>query len=319
MSNILEVRDLKINFYTESGIVKAVDGVNFSLGVGKTTAMVGESGCGKSMTALSILRLIPSPGKIEAGTVFWKGRDLLKVSHQEIVGLRGKEIGFIFQEPLTSFNPVRRVGEQIGEVLEIHTDLSKEAIKEMVCEKMSRVGFTAPMTQYNAYPHELSGGMRQRAMIAMALICGPDLLIADEPTTALDVTIQAQILDLIRELQAENQMSSLLITHNLGIVAEMADLVAVMYAGKIVEQAPVRALFRSPRHPYTQGLLASVPQLNGTETLYTIPGMIPDPFNLPAGCYFAPRCPVAKAVCKERYPEPATPGEEHTVACWLYA
>lgn len=316
---LLEVSNLKVHFNTAAGIVKAVDDVSFTLERGETLGLVGESGCGKSVTALSLLRLIPNPpGEIRDGKVLWEGRDLLKLPLPELIGIRGREIGIIFQEPLTSFNPVQPIGSQISEVLKIHTELSPIEIRERVLEMLSRVGFSDPQRSYEAYPHELSGGMRQRAMIAMALICRPRMVIADEPTTALDVTIQAQILDLLFELQTEIKMSVLLITHNLGIVAGNAQKVAVMYAGKIVETAPVREVFKNPLHPYTAGLLDSIPKINQQEPLVAIPGMIPDPLQLPQGCHFEPRCPKALDRCRSEYPleQEVTPG--HRVRCWRY-
>jgi peptide/nickel transport system ATP-binding protein len=315
---LLTVNNLHVAFQTESGLVKAVDGVSFSLAAGEILGLVGESGCGKSVTALSLLRLIPNPpGQISAGEIIWRDRDLLKLPVTELVKLRGREISMIFQEPLTSFNPVQKIGVQISEILKVHTNLTEPEIRKQVIAGLERVGITEPRRQYEAYPHELSGGMRQRAMIAMALACHPQAVIADEPTTALDVTIQAQILELLQELQAEYGMAVLLITHNLGIVAEIAQRVAVMYAGKMVEIATVRELFRHPLHPYTEGLLQSIPNPARTGALYAIPGQVPDPCNLPSGCYFEPRCPKAQAVCRERQPELQTAGGGHAVACWL--
>jgi oligopeptide/dipeptide ABC transporter ATP-binding protein len=314
---ILEVQDLSVHFHTENGLLKAVDHVSFHVAAGETLGLVGESGCGKSVSALSILRLVPSPGRIESGRVLWQGRDLLKLPLDELYRIRGREISFIFQEPMTSFNPVQKIGLQIGEVLEIHEQLPKEEIRERVVAELHRVGIPSPQRQYDAYPHELSGGMRQRAMIAMALIGGPQFIIADEPTTALDVTIQAQILELLQDLKEEKGLSVLLITHNLGIVAETAQRVAVMYAGKIVETASVTDLFDKPLHPYTQGLLDSIPTLTKVKELYSIPGMIPDPLNLPPGCPFEPRCPKAFERCRKEIP--VLKGEQgHEVACWLY-
>jgi oligopeptide/dipeptide ABC transporter ATP-binding protein len=314
---LLTVNNLRVAFQTESGLVKAVDGVSFELAAGEILGLVGESGCGKSVTALSLLRLIPSPpGRISAGAIIWRGRDLLQEPPAELVKLRGAELGMIFQEPLTSFNPVQKVGVQIGEILKIHTQLTEAEIRAKVIVGLQRVGFSDPKRQYEAYPHELSGGMRQRAMIAMALACRPQALIADEPTTALDVTIQAQILELLRELQVENGMAVLLITHNLGIVAELAQRVVVMYAGKIVETGSVRELFYRPLHPYTEGLLRSIPTPTHSGALYVIPGQIPDPFNLPPGCYFEPRCPRAQTICRECPPELRAAADGHLVACW---
>ncbi len=317
---ILEIQNLNIRFATGAGLIKAVDGVSFSLGQGETLGLVGESGCGKSVTALSVLKLIPSPpGNITADKLLWKNRDLLKMPLVDLIRLRGQEIGIIFQEPLTSFNPVRKIGAQISESLLIHHHpANKEEVKERVLQALEKVGISNPSRQYEAYPHELSGGMRQRAMIAMALICRPQLLIADEPTTALDVTIQAQILELLQQLQAENQMSLLMITHNLGIVAEIAQRVAVMYAGKIVEIASVREIFKNPMHPYTEGLLRSIPSPHNTGELYAIPGMVPDPFSLPRGCYFAPRCEKVTDVCRKETPKLIAKKDGHAVACWVW-
>jgi oligopeptide/dipeptide ABC transporter ATP-binding protein len=314
---LLTVNNLEVHFELEQGTVKAADGVSFSLNSGETLGLVGESGCGKSVTALSLLRLIPSPpGKIRGGSVFFEDRDLLQLPLAELRKLRGRELGMIFQEPLTSFNPVWRIGRQIKEVLQIHTKLTESEMRERVITMLGRVGLPDPERQYDAYPHELSGGMRQRAMIAMALICGPKAVIADEPTTALDVTIQAQILALLQELQAETGMSVLLITHNLGIVATAAERVAVMYAGKIVEQSTVRELFHHPLHPYTEGLLRSVPTPRQTGSLYAIPGQIPDPLRMPPGCAFEPRCPKAAPVCREKAPPMREVAAGHAVACW---
>ncbi len=317
---ILEIQNLNIRFATGAGLIKAVDGVSFNLGQGETLGLVGESGCGKSVTALSILKLIPSPpGNITADKLLWKSRDLLKMPLPDLIRLRGQEIGIIFQEPLTSFNPVQKIGTQISESLLIHHHpVNKKDVKERVIQALAKVGISSPSRQYEAYPHELSGGMRQRAMIAMALICRPQLLIADEPTTALDVTIQAQILELLQQLQAENQMSLLMITHNLGIVAEIAQRVAVMYAGKIVEIASMREIFNNPMHPYTEGLLRSIPSPHHTGELYAIPGMVPDPFSLPRGCYFAPRCEKARDVCSKETPKLIAKKDGHAVACWVW-
>lgn len=316
---ILCVKDLYVNFTVEAGLIPAVAGISFTLNAGEILGLVGESGCGKSVTALSLLRLIPSSGKITSGSILWQGADLLKLPLPELIKLRGREISIIFQEPLTSFNPVQSIGNQLAQAFLIHDLAAKETVKTKVIEGLKRVGFANPERQYHAYPHELSGGMRQRAMIAMALSCGPKLLIADEPTTALDVTIQAQILELLKELQQESAMSVLLITHNLGIVAEFVQRVAIMYAGRIVEIAPVIELFDHPCHPYTVGLLNSVPKLDQHEPLIAIPGMIPDPLNLPPGCYFEPRCKKAMKICREQYPTQFQKSTEHLVECWLYA
>ncbi len=316
---LLQVSNLKVNFNTEAGIVRAADDVSFTINPGETLGLVGESGCGKSVTALSLLRLIPAPpGEIVGGQVLWGGRDLLKLPLSELINIRGREIGTIFQEPLTSFNPVQKIGSQISEVLKIHTKLDPVQIQERALEMLNRVGISDPKRSYEAYPHELSGGMRQRAMIAMALVCQPQLVIADEPTTALDVTIQAQILDLLFELQMESKVSVLLITHNMGIVAGYAHQVVVMYAGKIVEWAPVRELFKNPLHPYTKGLLASIPKVNQHEPLIAIPGMIPDPLRLPGGCRFEPRCSKAMEICRNQYPRETQTEAGHKVACWLF-
>jgi peptide/nickel transport system ATP-binding protein len=317
MQSILEIKNLNVSFATNAGIVKAVDGISFGLDQGETLGLVGESGCGKSVTALSILKLIPTPpGRITAEQIRWKDRDLSKIPLPDLIKLRGQEIGIIFQEPLTSFNPVQRIGAQISEALQIHSNLPKQEIKNTVIQALGKVGISDPSRQFEAYPHELSGGMRQRAMIAMALICHPQLVIADEPTTALDVTIQAQILELLQQLQAENHMSLLIITHNLGIVAEIAQRVAVMYAGKILEVATVGDIFKNPLHPYTEGLLKSIPSPLNTGDLYAIPGMIPDPLHLPTGCYFAPRCEKKQDICQRQIPEMVMKTKGHVVACW---
>ncbi len=314
---ILQIKDLRIEFPMEAGTIKAVDGVSLEVNQGEILGLVGESGCGKSVTALSLLRLIPMPGRIISGEIYWKNKNIMDLSTIEMTKIRGKEIGFIFQDPLSGFNPVQKIGRQISEALQLHLSYSTAEARELVIQALRQAGLPDPTRQYDVYPHELSGGMRQRAMIAMALICHPQLLIADEPTTALDVTIQAQILELLRNLQVQNRLSILLITHNLGIIAETANRVAVMYAGKIVETAPVRELFKQPLHPYTQGLLASIPRLSGNGNLYAIPGTIPDPFNLPAGCYFAPRCPKAMDICNRQIPDLIVKFPNHSVACWL--
>ncbi|HEY8464823.1 MAG TPA: ABC transporter ATP-binding protein [Bacillota bacterium] len=320
MSNpLLIVDNLQVNFKTASGLLKAVDGVSFTLEAGEILGLVGESGCGKSVTALSLLRLIPSPpGMISGGRVLWHNRDLLRLPLAELIRIRGGEIGMIFQDPLTSFDPVQTVGAQIAEALMVHTELTEKAVYERVIAGLQRVGLPDPKRQYHAYPHELSGGMRQRAMIAMALITHPQAVIADEPTTALDVTIQAQILELLQELQAENNLSVLLITHNLGIIAEVAQRVAVMYTGKLVELSTVRELFHNPLHPYTVGLLRSIPTLGRSGELYAIPGQVPDPLALPSGCYFEPRCPKAREICRQQHPPLKTVRAGHATACWLY-
>ncbi len=299
MSTILRVNDLKTCFDTEEGEVRAVDGVSFEVEAGKTLGIVGESGCGKSVTAYSILGLVPRPpGRIAGGEILFEGRDLLKLSPREIRGIRGNDIAMIFQEPMTSLNPVFTIGEQIAEAIRLHRGADRKEAWKRAVALLDLVDIPLPGERAANYPHELSGGMRQRAMIAMAISCDPMLLIADEPTTALDVTIQAQILDVLRRLQEERGMGLMLITHDLGIVAEMAHDVLVMYAGQVVEQADVKTLFGRPRHPYTRGLLASVPTMRSeTEALSTIEGMVPDPATLPTGCRFAPRCDFAVEAC----------------------
>jgi len=322
---VLDITGLKTYLFTRSGVVKAVDDVSLSVRRGETLAVVGESGCGKSMTALSIMRLVPNPpGKIVGGAITLEGKDLLKLNEGEMRDIRGNEISMIFQEPMTSLNPVLTIGHQITEALRLHQDLSKSAADEKAIEMLRLVKIPEPAQRSREYPHQLSGGMRQRAMIAMALACNPRVLIADEPTTALDVTIQAQILDLILELQQELGTAVILITHNLGVVAETAQRVIVMYAGRKVEEAEVDALFAEPVHPYTHGLLASIPRLdvmdgravNSQQRLQEIPGMVPALSNLPPGCTFAPRCPYADERCRSHFPpyEQKRPG--HWAACW---
>jgi oligopeptide/dipeptide ABC transporter ATP-binding protein len=288
---LLEVKGLKTYFYTEDGVVRAVDGVNFEVYPGEVLGLVGESGCGKSVTSLSIMRLIAKPGRVDEGEILLDGENLLEFSEEEMVKVRGNRISMIFQQPQTALNPVFKVGNQLAEVLDVHQDLGKEAGWKRAIELLRMVGVPDPERRVEAYPHELSGGMAQRVMIAMALACVPELLIADEPTTALDVTIQAQILDLMRDMRREMGTSVILITHDLGVVAEMAERVAVMYAGEIVEQTDVNTLFDEPLHPYTQGLIGSIPVLGEIkERLAVIPGSVPNLVNLPPGCRFAPRC-----------------------------
>ncbi|HUR36025.1 MAG TPA: ABC transporter ATP-binding protein [Vicinamibacterales bacterium] len=296
---LLRVENLQTHFFSDAGVVRAVDGVSFEVHAGQTLAVVGESGSGKSVSALSILRLVPQPpGRIVGGTVRFKGRNLLEASTREIRAIRGKEISMIFQEPMTSLNPVFTCGEQIGETLVLHERISRAAARRRAIEMLALVGIPSPDQRVDEYPHQLSGGMRQRVMIAMALACHPALLIADEPTTALDVTIQAQILELLRRLQSELGMAVILITHDLGVVAETADHVAVMYAGRVVEYCDVRSAFRKPLHPYTAGLQASLPKLGETQDrLRVIPGTVPNPARFPVGCRFHPRCPVAQNRC----------------------
>ncbi len=315
---LLEVRDLRTYFHSEEGTGLAVDGVSFHVDRGETLGLVGESGCGKSVTALSVMRLIPQPpGRIETGSIQLKGRSLLDLDEGEMCRIRGDEIAMIFQEPMTSLNPVLTCGFQIMEAVRLHQRVSRSEARERALDMLRRVGIPAPEQRINEYPHQLSGGMRQRVMIAMALVCNPLLLIADEPTTALDVTIQAQILDLLRQLQDEFRMAVLLITHDLGVIAEMADRVAVMYAGKIVEEADTLTLFTEYAHPYTRGLMASVPRLDQyRDRLEIIPGMVPDSRAFPAGCRFAPRCAMADERCRQQEPVLRELTEGHAAACW---
>jgi oligopeptide/dipeptide ABC transporter ATP-binding protein len=317
---LLQVKDLRTSFFTPEGEVKAVDGVSFTLDEGKTLGVVGESGCGKSVTALSILRLVPSPpGKIVGGEILYRGRDLLKLDSESMRQIRGNEISMIFQEPMTSLNPVFTVGDQIGEAIRLHQGLNKRETRAKTIEMLRLVKIADPESRIDDYPHQLSGGMRQRVMIAMALSCNPSLLIADEPTTALDVTIQAQILELMEELQAKLGMALLLITHDLGVVAERADEVAIMYAGKIVERATAGEIFRRPLHPYTVGLLNSLPGARGQKKkrLVAIPGVVPSPQELPSGCRFRDRCPRAAEVCAQVQPELVEKEAGHWVACYF--
>ena len=304
MTNLLEVKNLQTHFPTRAGLVKAVDGVSFGVGEGELLGLVGESGCGKSMTALSVMRLIGAPGKVVGGEVWFGGENLLAASEARMREIRGDDIAMIFQDPMTSLNPVFKVGEQIAEALRLHRGLSRQQAREAAVEAMREVSIPDPARRVDDYPHQLSGGMRQRVMIAMALACDPKLLIADEPTTALDVTIQAQILELIDGLRRSRNLAVLLITHDLGVVAEVADRVAVMYTGRIVEESPVEELFARPKHPYTEGLLRSVPKLTEAEVkkverLSTIEGFVPKPTNLPPGCHFAPRCQHRMPRCTE--------------------
>ncbi len=320
---LLEVRGLKTYFYTEAGVVKAVDGVDLYVNRGEVLGLVGESGCGKSVTAFSVMRLVGVPGQIVAGEVIFDGEDLLKVDDEEIRRVRGNKIAMIFQQPTSCLNPVFKVGDQISEVLEIHKTLGKEAGRARAVELLKLVGISEPEKRVDSYPHEMSGGMAQRVMIAMALACMPELLIADEPTTALDVTIQAQILDLLRDLQSKTDTAIILITHDLGIVAEMCSRVAVMYAGRIVEEAGVEMLFGNPKHPYTIGLLGSVPVLGVVkDKLDVIPGSVPNLVNLPPGCQFAPRCRARVEhhleICTKQEPDLRLVEPHHKVRCWLY-
>ena len=315
---VLDVRDLKTHFKTERGFFRAVDGVSFQVARGRTLAVVGESGCGKSVTSLSIMGLVPEPPGIKAGgEILFEGKDLLAKSRAELEQIRGAKIAMIFQEPMTSLNPVYRVGDQIVEGLVKHRGLSARAARERAIEMLRLVRIPSPETRVDAFPHEMSGGMRQRVMIAIALACEPQVLIADEPTTALDVTIQAQVLDLMRDLKSRLGTAIILITHDLGVVAEMADDVVVMYAGKVVERASVAQLFEDAQHPYTLGLLASVPRLDADqERLQTIEGMVPTPETMPAGCRFAPRCTLASDRCLSEMPPLRELTAGHQVACW---
>jgi len=315
---VLEIDSLRTVFRTQQGLVPAVDDVSISVPRGRTLGIVGESGCGKSMLSLSVMRLVPSPGRIEAGSVKLDGLDLLRLSAEEMRAVRGGRVAMIFQEPMTSLNPVHRVGAQIVEALRVHKPAPERQLRERAIEALRRVRIPAPERRFEEYPHQLSGGMRQRVMIAMALACEPELLIADEPTTALDVTIQAQILDLLRGLQRETGMSIVLITHDLGVIAEMADEVAVMYAGKVVETAPVQAIFEDPQHPYTLGLLGSIPRIDADlERLLAIEGTVPPPFAFPPGCRFHPRCVFQAARCRAEVPSLRPLGTDHLVACHL--
>ncbi|MDB5901254.1 MAG: transporter ATP-binding protein [Betaproteobacteria bacterium] len=321
-SPLLEVDDLRTYFYTRDGVVRAVDGVSFSVYPGETLAVVGESGCGKSVTSLSILRLIASPpGRIVSGRLVFEGRDLLQLSEREMRSVRGNEISMIFQEPMTSLNPVLTIGRQIAEAVKVHRGLSTRDATRKAIEMLTLVNMPEPERRVTQYPHELSGGMRQRVMIAMALACGPRLLIADEPTTALDVTIQAQILNLMLALKEKTGAAIVLITHDLGVVAEMAQRVVVMYAGRKVEEAPVAALFERPLHPYTLGLLNSIPRLDHAHVghrarLAEIPGSVPSLREEPVGCTFAPRCAFATDVCRAEYPPLEMKAAGHYAACW---
>jgi oligopeptide/dipeptide ABC transporter ATP-binding protein len=324
-SPILRVEDFSLGFYTENGPITVVEDVSFEIQKGAILGLVGESGCGKSVTAMSIMRLLPAPPSfIKKGRILFEGKDLLSFGSKDMRSIRGNSIGMIFQEPMTSLNPCFSIGYQIGEVLKLHQGLTGKRADRRSAELMDMVGVNAPESRLRQYPHQLSGGLRQRMMIAMALACSPKLLIADEPTTALDVTIQAQILDLLIRLKQELDMSILMITHDLGVVAEFCDDVSVMYAGKIVEQADVFTLFDTPRHPYTRGLLTSIPKIGKkTRHLATIPGMVPSPDNRPKGCYFADRCSRKTEICNQRIPllEPLkTPDHAfgHTIACWNF-
>ena len=314
---LLEIKDLKTYFFTEEGVVKAVDGVDFKVYEGETLGIVGESGCGKSVTAFSIMRLLDYPGKTIGGEIIFKEKDILKKSETEMRHIRGKEIAMIFQEPMTALNPVLTIGFQISESLRMHFNLNKEEASKKAIKLLTKVGIPVPEQRVNEYPHQLSGGMRQRAMIAMALSCDPNLLIADEPTTALDVTIQAQILELMKSLLRDFNGSLIMITHDLGVIAEIADRIAVMYAGKIVEYADKKTIFKNPSHPYTFGLLTSIPRLDmEMKRLNVIPGIVPNPLHFPEGCKFNTRCKFATEKCREKEPDLTALTEEHLVRCW---
>lgn len=320
---LLEVKNLKTYFFTEDGVVKAVDGVDFYVNPGEVLGLVGESGCGKSVTSLSVMRLIGIPGKVVEGDIYFEGKELLKLPESEMVAMRGNRMSMIFQQPQSSLNPVFKVGDQVAEVLQIHQGMSKEESWQRAVELLHLVGIPDTEKKAHAFPHEMSGGQAQRVMIAMALALNPQLLIADEPTTALDVTIQAQILDLMRDLRSRMNTAVILITHDLGIIAEMANRVAVMYAGRIVEESDVDDIYEKPTHPYTQGLIESIPILGVVkEALEVIPGSVPNLINLPPGCRFAPRCrrrlEYRLEICTQVEPELAPVGLNHTARCWLY-
>lgn len=318
--DVLEVQGLRTYFQSDEGIVKAVDGVDFTVNRNEALGIVGESGCGKSITALSIMRLIAGPaGKIAGGRIFFNGEDLLEKSEAEMRNIRGNQISMIFQEPMTSLNPVFTAGEQIAEAILLHQQAGKKDAMVKAIDMLKTVGIPSPEKRAKQYPYELSGGMRQRVMIAMALACNPALLIADEPTTALDVTIQAQILDLLKKLQTEFGTAVIMITHDLGVIWDTCDKVAVMYAGKVVEYTDIKRIFAEPRHPYTLGLLNSLPRMGSNQAeLTAIPGNVPSPFAMPPGCSFAPRCPLATEVCQKTQPELMAYGMDHLVRCWNY-
>jgi oligopeptide/dipeptide ABC transporter ATP-binding protein len=318
---LLEVKNLKTYFYTEDGIARAVDGMDFIIRKGETLGMIGESGCGKSVSALSIMQLVASPpGKIIEGEIWFEGEDLLKKSSSEIKKIRGNDISMIFQEPMTSLNPVFTIGNQIIEPIILHQKLDKKKALKKAIEMLDLVGMPSPEKRMDNYPHQLSGGMRQRAMIAMALSCEPKLLIADEPTTALDVTIQAQILELLKKIREEIGMAVMMITHDLAVIAEVSDDVLVAYAGKALEYADVKTIFKDPRHPYTQALYDSIPRLTDTKKrrLEVIPGMVPNSLEFPSGCRFHPRCKFAKSFCKKEEPQLKEVSNTHNVCCFIY-
>jgi peptide/nickel transport system ATP-binding protein len=316
---LLNIKGLRTHFFTDNGEVPAVDGVDIYINKGEILGVVGESGCGKSVTSLSVMRLIPTPpGKIVGGAIEFKGEDLVSVTEKRMRKLRGNEIAMIFQEPMTSLNPVFTIGDQIGETVRLHRNMSKKEGRLHAIEMLKKVGIPRPESIVDEYPHQLSGGMRQRVMIAMAMSCDPELLIADEPTTALDVTIQAQILDLMRKLNKETGAAIMMITHDLGVVAEMCDRVVVMYAGKVIEEGDVRTIFKNPQHPYTKGLIQSVPRMDDKlDRLYSIPGNVPTPGSMPIGCRFAPRCEYVMDKCHQALPELVTVEPGHKCSCWL--
>lgn len=318
--NLVEYKNLKINFKTSEGTVKAVNDVSFKIKEGETVCIVGESGCGKSVTAMSLMKLIQTPpGEIVSGEILFNGVDILKLPESDMEKIRGNEISIIFQEPMTSLNPVIRIGTQITEAIILHQCISKAKAFDKAVEILKTIGIARAEEIMKSYPHEMSGGMRQRVMIAMAICCNPKLLIADEPTTALDVTIQAQILDLMKDIKDKFKTSIMMITHDLGIVAEMADYVVVMYAGKIIEKAPVLEIFKNPLHPYTKGLMASKPVINkDSERLYSIPGQVPNPINMEENCYFNSRCEHCMKKCIDEQPVLIKASDNHSVACWLY-
>jgi oligopeptide/dipeptide ABC transporter ATP-binding protein len=320
LSPVLELKNLRTYFRSEENIVKAVDGVSYEVQQGETLALVGESGCGKSVSALSILGLIPSPpGWVESGEVIFEGRDLLKISKQELRKVRGGRIGMVFQEPMSSLNPILTIDRQITEALMLHRGMTKREARARAIELLEIVGISDAPSQLSRYPHHFSGGMRQRVMIAIALSCEPSLIIADEPTTALDVTVQAQILDLMKNLCRDNNVALMIITHNLGVVARYANRINIMYAGRIIERGTAREIFRSPSHPYTLGLLRSIPRLDGIRAskLEPIMGQPPDLAQLPVGCHFRPRCKFAVEQCAVQYPHAVDISESHNAACWV--
>ncbi|MBI4317221.1 MAG: ABC transporter ATP-binding protein [Chloroflexi bacterium] len=320
MAALLQVKDLRTYFFTQDGVVKAVDGVSFDIRQGEALGVVGESGCGKSVTALSIMRLVPHPpGRTVSGEIFFDGKNLLTLSDEQMRRVRGKEVAMIFQDPMTSLNPVLTVGRQISESLELHLKMSGTQARKRTIELLGMVGIPSAEQRVADYPHQFSGGMRQRVMIAMALACNPRMLIADEPTTALDVTIQAQIIDLVKRLRKELGTAVMWITHDLGVVAGMCDKVVVMYAGHVAESAPVRELYERPSHPYTLGLLRSIPRLDEERKAKLVPieGLPPDLINVPPGCPFAPRCPYVKEVCRQTMPSLRVVGPGHEIACWV--